>query len=639
MLEPALIEGMFGERLTLGEVLGEGATSIVYSAQRKNGEQVVVKVFLRSFDGEERMMRFERECKSLSRLSHRNIIKLLRWSVRDGVPALLFPFVEGMSLEQLLVEKGPMKPEKVCQIGHKLALALAHCHELDILHRDIKPANVFIGRDGEPMLIDFGLASSQLMNTVKTKTGVVLGTPVFMAPEVISGEKSSISSELYSLGILFCQMLAGRDPFPKKLPELFTAKLAGSLPKVLEFAPQTPSALVKLIDGLLLSAKKRKPRDAKELADRLALVDQKSTATQLLQAPPSKNKKSSRRFHLLFTILLLGLFTLLLHSHTQKMTIKKVNRSAADLYELGKVRLKEGKEAEAFTFFKRAARHSHRQAVYETGKALVQGRGCEKDVAKGLLHLKQAVKWKIPEAIYDFAELKYLGKDGPRDYRKIYELFSEAAKLGHLEALFMRGLMNNRALGTKRNLAEAYRCYVRAYEMGSIRAGVEYASYVRNEQAKPVLTSEELIALLEKGTAIGYANAFRQLGHVYKAGRRVPKDLVLSNRYHRQAFVIFEKEHLAGDPQATYTLYVCCFNGEGVPHDVEKAVTYLHKAAERDYPDAFVRLGDALREGNRGMTIDYERAEAYYKRAIALGREGVQAKLHLLYIAMKKDRR
>ena len=641
MLEPALIEGMFGEKLTLGRLLGEGATSIVYSAQRRKGEQVVVKVFLRAFDGEEPLMRFERECKSLSKLSHPNIIQLLRWSVRDGVPALLFPYVEGQSLESLLAARGPLQPEIVSQMGHKLALALQHCHEQNILHRDIKPANIFIRQDGEPILIDFGLAKSQLMNTVKTKTGVVLGTPAFIAPEVLSGEKSTVESELYAFGVLLCQMLAGRSPFPQKLPELFAAKLNNSLPKVVDFAPGTPPPLIKVIEGLLQPAHKRKPKSASELAESLARVDQECEATQFVQAPKRQSPaaKPKRRLLLQVTAILLLLLSLVLFSQKKTLLPKKMQISASESYELGLAQLQRGNEKKAYEYFLDAARRGNRQATYELGQALVQGRGCEKNVAKGLLHLRKAAQWKIPKALYTLAEMKYLGKDGPRDYRKIYKLFSEAARLGNVEALFMRGLMNIRALGTSRDLDEAYRCYEKAHKRGSIRAGVEYASYVRNIQAKPLLSIEEIIAFFEKGTTIGYANAFRQLGHVYNDGKRVPADSVLSNKYHRQAFEIYEREHRMGDPQATYTLYICHYNGEGVPQDVKKAVTYLHKAAKRDYPDALVRLGDSLREGNRGMAIDYDRSEAFYKRAIALGREGVQGKLHLLYIAMKKDSR
>jgi len=181
--------------------LGRGGMGAVYRAFHPGvGREVAVKVLLDAFDEEERE-RFLREASALSRLDVDGVVGVVEAGIDGGHPFLVMELVEGESLEARIARAGPLASREAARLGRRLADALEAVHQRGILHRDLKPANVLLAKDGrEPVLGDFGLARLAGARSL-TRTGDVLGTPAYMAPEQSQGSRHvGPPADVYGLG-------------------------------------------------------------------------------------------------------------------------------------------------------------------------------------------------------------------------------------------------------------------------------------------------------------------------------------------------------------------------------------------------------------------------------------------------------
>ncbi|MGV9867435.1 protein kinase domain-containing protein [Rhodococcus koreensis] len=204
--------------------IGRGGFGLVYRCvQTSLDRTVAVKVLNDDFD-EENSARFFREQRAMGRLTgHPNIMDVLQVGTTDtGHPYLVMPYYPQDSLETLIRAQGPLPVDEALRLGVKMTGALATAHGLGILHRDVKPANILLTDYGEPVLTDFGIA--HISGGFRTATGTVTGSPAFTAPEVLSGESPSQSSDIYSLGAtLFCA-LTGHAAFERRSGEQVVAQ-------------------------------------------------------------------------------------------------------------------------------------------------------------------------------------------------------------------------------------------------------------------------------------------------------------------------------------------------------------------------------------------------------------------------------
>ena len=250
------INEKLAKKYELLELLGEGATSAAYKAKRlSDGRLCVLKVFLKPLAEHEGHIRFDRECKALARLSHPNIVKMLEWGVVDGLPYLALEHMECQTLADFS-SKGRMAWRKAVELVATMARALDYTHRQGMVHRDVKPQNILLLKDGSPMLIDFGLVRSGQMATYQTATGVVLGTPTYMAPELFGTEKATASSDIYALGIVLYELLSGSSPFTGSLEKTMKAKFKSPPP-----LPQRPGdeVIPKALTVLLMQLIESKP--------------------------------------------------------------------------------------------------------------------------------------------------------------------------------------------------------------------------------------------------------------------------------------------------------------------------------------------------------------------------------------------
>ena len=240
---------MVGDRYVIAEKLGSGGMGDVYrGVDLRNDMPVAVKVLKSELATPEMVIRFAREGDALRQLNHPNIVKLLDAIHDDNRHYLIMELVDGGSLDEILRQTPRLPIPQVLNIALDLADALTRAHRLHIIHRDIKPANVLMTTDGMPRLSDFGIA--RVIGSSITETGSVLGTAAYIAPEVLQGAPADARSDIWSLGVMLFEMLAGEHPFRvrEQHPGAFIyAILNAPAPDLEALRPDAPTALVDVI--------------------------------------------------------------------------------------------------------------------------------------------------------------------------------------------------------------------------------------------------------------------------------------------------------------------------------------------------------------------------------------------------------
>ena len=249
--------------------LGRGAMGVVLRAHDAAGQAVAIKVLMASASPAARR-RLETEASTLLRLSHPNLVRVLRTGEHRGMPYVVMELVDGESLARRIEREGPLEPRRAAAVALALAQALAHCHAHGVLHRDLKPANVLLDRRGEPRLVDFGLALDlDAARSRLTQEGNVLGTPGYWPPEQARGDLGAIDerSDVYALGATLYAMLAGEPPFVgENLAQLLEAALNLDPTPPSRVQPGVDADLDAIVLACLEKDPARRPASAEELA-------------------------------------------------------------------------------------------------------------------------------------------------------------------------------------------------------------------------------------------------------------------------------------------------------------------------------------------------------------------------------------
>jgi len=225
-------------RYELLSELGQGAMGVVYRARDPVLERVVaiktINLTLPKDELPEYEGRFYQEARAAGGLNHPNIVTIYYIGKCDKVAYMAMELLEGEELRSILAHREPLPVLLALDIGIQVAEALAYAHERQVVHRDIKPANIMIVRDGLVKLTDFGIARMRT-NEVKTMTGMILGSPKYMAPEQVVGKRVDHRADIFSLGVVLYEMLTGEAPF-------VADSVHGILYQVLNHTPSAPSA-------------------------------------------------------------------------------------------------------------------------------------------------------------------------------------------------------------------------------------------------------------------------------------------------------------------------------------------------------------------------------------------------------------
>lgn len=299
--DPASLVGqVIAERFRIDELLGEGGMGAVYRAFHTRIKKTVALKILRPelTSNEDVVARFEREAVAAGRIEHENVAKATDFGrLPDGSFYLALEFVRGKSLGQLIAE-GPIEPVRALGIVRQMLCGIDAAHQVGVVHRDLKPDNVMlVDRDGTGdvvKILDFGVAKLDLGSdgqTAFTKAGTIVGTPEYMAPEQAGGANIDGRADLYALGVIAYEMLAGVPPFvAKDSVAIMTKHLTEAPPPLPDWVPPELAALVM---DLLQKEPDKRPESAAHVVERVNALGAPlppsaiSGAYAALDVPPS----------------------------------------------------------------------------------------------------------------------------------------------------------------------------------------------------------------------------------------------------------------------------------------------------------------------------------------------------------------
>jgi serine/threonine protein kinase len=255
--------GQYLGRYHIDKQLGEGGMATVFKAydtrlERDVAVKVIRKLTFSPEELEKMLKRFDREAKSLARLSHPNIVGVIDYGEYEGSPYLVMEYLPGGTLKQRLGK--PIPWQEAARLLLPIAHALDYAHQQKIVHRDIKPANILLTQTGEPMLSDFGIAKilESKETSSLTGTGVGIGTPEYMAPEQGLGEEVDYRADIYALGTVLYEMVTGRTPFQADTPlAVLLKKATEPLPRPKIYTAELPEK----VEQVIIKALAKDPRD------------------------------------------------------------------------------------------------------------------------------------------------------------------------------------------------------------------------------------------------------------------------------------------------------------------------------------------------------------------------------------------
>ena len=261
--------------------LGSGAMGTVYRAKFQRSEDKVITVALKVVSlgllgNKGAMDRFVREADILKQLRHPHIVRLIaHGKINKANPYIAMEFIDGEALDRVLARRGKITWEEALSYGKQLCEALQYAHDKGIIHRDLKPSNLMVTADGVLKLTDFGIAKDTDV-TALTADNSTIGTAAYMSPEQCKGDRNlSNKSDLYSLGIVFFELLTGRKPFAAETTvEMFLKHVNEKAPRIGKSVPDLPSKFESLILQLMEKDKEARPIDAAWVARMLGEVEE-----------------------------------------------------------------------------------------------------------------------------------------------------------------------------------------------------------------------------------------------------------------------------------------------------------------------------------------------------------------------------
>ena len=286
---------------TISSLLGKGGMGTVYLAEHPRiGRKVAVKIMDAAFTRRPQAAeRFEGEARLITRVAHPGVIEIYDYgSLEDGSLYYIMELLVGRELASVMVAEGKLSPEQVLPYLEQICAALQAAHDHGVIHRDLKPENIFV-LGQEPMtlkILDFGIAKllEEEGGGGLTHTGMVMGTPLYIAPEQAAGQPDRISprTDIYSLGVILYAMLAGRTPFIENAVGLLISRHINDEPPALaDLEPTVPEAVAGLVHRCMAKQPEDRPQSARSVVDayRAALtggVEDPALSDTMAGAPP-----------------------------------------------------------------------------------------------------------------------------------------------------------------------------------------------------------------------------------------------------------------------------------------------------------------------------------------------------------------
>jgi tetratricopeptide (TPR) repeat protein len=286
---------LLGQRYEILQLLGQGGMGAVYKARDRELDRLVALKVIRPelTSNPEILKRFKQELILARQVTHRNVIRIFDLGQAEGLKFITMEFLEGQDLRAELKKRGKFSPEDAARIILQISRALEVAHSEGVVHRDLKPQNIMLDANGRAYVMDFGIARSAYLPGM-TQTGALIGTPEYMSPEQAKGEKLDERSDLFSLGVIFYELLAGNSPYYSDTPlATLWRRMQEKAKPLTDVDPTIPKEISDMVAKLLEIEPANRFSNAGELAWRLeswlGISNPAATATGTVALPAAKS--------------------------------------------------------------------------------------------------------------------------------------------------------------------------------------------------------------------------------------------------------------------------------------------------------------------------------------------------------------
>jgi serine/threonine protein kinase len=309
------LQAILGDKYDVQDMIYRGGMGEIYLGRHKKlGAKVAIKIMIQKLtDDPELKKRFHREAQLYASLRHPNIIHIYDFGTDDAFDYMVFPFIDGETLQQTLKRVGRLDAKECLHIIISVAKALAYANENNVIHRDVKPSNIMIEKNGNVLIADFGI-SKDLKDIELTLPGTVLGSPKYISPEQVLGKDADSRSDQYALGLIFFEMITGSYPFQGTQPSALFYSHVNETPKIPDdIAPMIPRELVDIIFKLIAKDPSARFDKFNGLIEVLTLIQMEETQIHRKDGHPygrsaTKNKQG---FYLKSAMIVAGISILL----------------------------------------------------------------------------------------------------------------------------------------------------------------------------------------------------------------------------------------------------------------------------------------------------------------------------------------
>jgi serine/threonine protein kinase len=292
------LQAILGDKYDVQDMIYRGGMGEIYLGRHKKlGAKVAIKIMIQKLtDDPELKKRFHREAQLYASLRHPNIIHIYDFGTDDAFDYMVFPFIDGETLQQTLNRVGRLDFKECLHIIISVAKALAYASENNVIHRDVKPSNIMIEKNGNVLIADFGI-SKDLKDIELTLPGTVLGSPKYISPEQVLGKEADSRSDQYALGLIFFEMITGTYPFQGTQPSALFYSHVNETPKIPDnIAPLIPRELVGIIFKLIAKDPSARFDKFNSLIEELTLIQMEETQIHRKDGHPhgrsaTKNKQ------------------------------------------------------------------------------------------------------------------------------------------------------------------------------------------------------------------------------------------------------------------------------------------------------------------------------------------------------------